>query len=188
MLKQQIKEFDIPVVDIFQPFSDIKYLIEHTRNLKNAEGFVVSFRDGHKVKIKADEYVRIHKTMDLIKFDRNIVDLIVNENIDDVVGMLPPEEAIKVKDFEKRFWKSFNDTEKMLYDIYREAGSMYNYDKKMIALEYIPMYLKNNKSIAQFLFGQLDGKNLRELLLTYIKKHLTSNTKWEECAKFLKLE
>jgi RNA ligase len=184
MLLNKIKELEIPVVRIVEPFSNIQILLEYTKNLKNAEGFIIAFDDGHKLKCKADEYVRIHKTLDNIRFDRNIVDLILNDQIDDVKGLLPENEVEKIKNFEIKFWNAFNATEKQLYGLYREAGTSYNYDRKMIATEYIPKYIKN-KSYASFIFSQLDGKNLRTLLIDYIKKNITTNVKWDECAKFL---
>jgi RNA ligase len=184
MLLDKIREFDIPVVDIFPAFADVETLLEYTKNLKNVEGFIVSFEDGHKLKIKADEYVRIHKTKDMIQFDRNIVDLIINENIDDVIPMLPETDVKKIRDFEARFWKAFFKMEKTLYGLYREAGTSYDYDKKRIATEYIPKYLKD-KSYSSFIFGQIDGKNLREMLTNHITKSISSNVKWEQCAKWL---
>jgi len=184
MLLDKIKEYNIPVVETHQAFDDIHSLIEHTKHLKNAEGFIISFPDGHKLKIKADEYVRIHKTKDMIQFDRNIVDLIINENIDDVIPMLPETDVNRIRDFEKRFWKAFLDTEKKLYGLYREAGTSYDYDKKRIATEYIPKYIKD-KTYSSFIFSQIDGKDLRNMLLKHIEKNITTNVKWDQCAKWL---
>lgn len=158
--------------------------IAKVRQDTNREGDIVRFYDGHMFKSKNDWYVRIHKTMDRIRFDRNIVDLILNEQIDDVKGLLPEHEVQKIKDFEKKFWESFDITEKTLLGIYREAGTSYGYDRKLIATEYIPKYVKN-KMYCSFIFGQLDGKNLRNMLLDYIKKNINTNVKWEECSKFL---
>ena len=79
MLLNKISDLQIPIVDVIQSFDDVKDLIAFTRELKDAEGFVVSFSNGHKIKVKADHYVRIHKTKDLIRTDRNIADIIVNE-------------------------------------------------------------------------------------------------------------
>jgi RNA ligase len=49
------------------------------------EGDIIRFVDGHMLKVKNDWYVRIHKTVERIVFDRNIVNLIINEEVDDVV-------------------------------------------------------------------------------------------------------
>ena len=183
MLLDKIREFDIPVVNAIKPFNSLDELIAYTRNLEDAEGFVVAFDDGHRVKIKADQYVRIHKTVDRIVFDRNIVNLIVNEEVDDVVPMLPQVQADRVRGFELRFWDAFKSTEDALMLLYLEAKNDYGNDRKRIALEFVPTL--QNKADAQFIFRMLDGHDLRELLLAHIEKNITTNVKWDECARWL---
>lgn len=183
MLLEKIRELDIPIVDVVEPFDNINSLVEYTRNLKNAEGFIISFYDGHKIKIKADEYVRLHKTIDRVKFDRNIVDLIINENVDDVVPMLPESEAEKVHKFEERFWTAFKQKENRLYGLRINAQQSYNDDRKRIALEMVPHL--ENKADSGFVFKMLDGHDLRELMLQHIEKNISTNVKWESCAKWM---
>lgn len=52
------------------------------------EGVVVRFDTGAMVKIKADEYVRKHRTKDLVSSEKGIVGLIVDNNIDDILPQL----------------------------------------------------------------------------------------------------
>lgn len=186
MLLQKIKEFDIPVVKVFEPFNDIKSLISYTRNLTDAEGFIIAFGNGHKLKIKADEYVRIHKTMDRIRFDRNIVALILHEEVDDVIGLLPENEVKKVRDFETKFWKAFRIKESKLLALNGTVFLNYQADPKRVALEFIP--LLENKADSSFIFRMINGHNARDLLLDHVKKNINTNTKWEECALFLGIE
>lgn len=183
MLLDKIKEFDIPVVDVIKPFDNLDSLIEYTRNLKDAEGFIVAFADGHKLKIKADEYVRVHKALDRVRFDRNIVDLIINENIDDVVPLMPQHEIDRIRDFETRFWCAFKQKENRLMGQRMSAFQTYQDDRKRIALEMVP-YLRD-KSDSGFIFKMLDGHDLRELMIEHIRKNISSNTKWDQCAIWL---
>lgn len=183
MLLEKIREFDIPTVDVLEPFDDILSLVEYTRNLKGAEGFIVAFEDGHKVKIKADEYVRVHKCIDRIMFDRNIVNLIINEEVDDVMPMLPQVQADRIRDFENRFWRAFKQKENRLLGQRMNASQTYEDDRKRIALEMVPHL--ENKADAQFIFRMLDGGNIRDLLLQHVEKNITTNVKWEACAKWL---
>ena len=53
--------------------------IETLRQRDDIEGVVVTFNDGHRVKIKTDFYVRLHKVKDAINSERKIVDLILNQ-------------------------------------------------------------------------------------------------------------
>lgn len=157
--------------------------IARAREMEGREGDIIRFVDGHMLKIKNDWYVRIHKTMDNIRFDRHIVDLILNEELDDAVAMLPEKEHARVKDFERRFWTAFNDTERKLEALIKTANTVYQGDRKRVALEFVPKLERADSG--QFIFGALVGKNLREMMLANVKKYLTSNARWDECAEWL---
>ena len=157
--------------------------VARQRGAEGREGDIIRFSDGHMLKVKNDWYVRIHKTVDRIVFDRNIVNLIINEEVDDVLPMLPQVQADRVRDFELRFWDAFGKTEKTLAMLYLEAVRGYDSDRKRIALEFVPTL--QNKADAQFIFRMLDGHDLRELLLAHIEKNITTNVKWEACAEWM---
>ena len=182
MLLEKIREFDIPTVDVIRPFENALSLVEFTRGLENVEGFVVAFEDGHRRKIKADQYVRIHKTVDRIVFDRNIVALILNEEMDDVMPMLPVIQANRVRNFKIRFWEAFKEKERYLAMMDEHVSSNY-FSRKDVAVEFIPTL--RDKNDAQFVFRMLDGHGPRELLLDHVRKNIASNVKWEECARWM---
>lgn len=155
--------------------------IERQRGAEGREGDIIRFADGHMVKVKNDWYVRIHKTVERIVFDRNIVNLIINEEVDDVVPMLPQVQADRVRKFERHFWASFEGTEmrlRTLFNMAQEHG-----DRKTIATEFVPKL--SNKTDAGFIFRMLDGYNIRELMLQHVEKNTVSNVKWDECAAWM---
>ena len=162
---------------------NISDYVARQRGAEGREGDIIRFADGHMCKIKNDWYVRIHKTVDRIVFDRNIVDLIVNEEVDDVMPMLPVIQANRVRNFEIRFWNAFKQKENRLYGLRIAAQQNYEDDRKRIALEMVPTL--ENKTDAQFIFRMLDGSDIRELLLDHVRKSISSNTKWDECAKWM---
>jgi len=157
--------------------------IDRQREAEGREGDIIRFADGHMLKVKNDWYVRIHKTIDRVKFDRNIVDLIINEDVDDVIPMLPQEQVTRIRDFETRFWRAFKQRENRLYGLRVAAQQSYEDDRKRIALEFVPTL--EHKSDASFIFRMLDGHDLRDLLLQHIEKNISSNVKWEACAKWM---
>jgi len=157
--------------------------IDRQRGKEGREGDIIRFADGHMLKVKNDWYVRIHKTIDRIVFDRNIVNLIINEEVDDVIPMLPVVQANRVRNFETRFWDAFKSTEDALMLLYLEAKNDYGNDRKRIALEMVPTL--QNKEDAAFIFRMLDGSNIRDLLLDHVRKNISSNTKWDVCAKWM---
>jgi RNA ligase len=157
--------------------------IARQRGAEGREGDIIRFADGHMLKVKNDWYVRIHKTIDRITFDRNIVDLIINEEVDDVIPMLPTVQVERIRNFETRFWAAFKVKEDMLLADRNICSQLYEDDRKRIALEYIPAL--PNKADAQFVFRMLDGSSIRDLLLEHVRKSISTNTKWEQTATWL---
>ena len=147
------------------------------------EGDIIRFAGGHMLKIKNDWYVRIHKALDRVRFDRNIVALILHEEMDDVVPLMPADVVRRVRQFEIDFWNAFSTKQNRLYGLRIAASQSYGDDRKRIALEFIPTL--ERKEDAQFIFRMLDGHDLRELLLDHIEKNIGSNTKWDACAEWL---
>jgi RNA ligase len=157
--------------------------IARQRELEGREGVIVRFNDGHMFKGKNDWYVRIHKTIDRITFDRNIVDIIINEQIDDVAPLLPAVQLDRVRDFETRFWEAFGLKERYIRSRFDEAVLHYGNDRKAIATQYIPNL--EDKGVAPFIFRMLDGHNCRDLLLDHVRKNITTNVRWDACAEWL---
>lgn len=147
------------------------------------EGDIIRFADGHMLKIKNDWYVRIHKALDRVRFDRNIVALILHEEMDDVVPLMPADVVRRVRQFEIDFWNAFSTKQNRLYGLRIAASQSYDDDRKRIALEFIPTL--ERKEDAQFIFRMLDGHDLREMMLAHIEKCISSNTKWDACAEWM---
>lgn len=175
---EKIREFDIPTVGVMEPFNNIHSLMEYTRVLKGKEGFVVAFSDGHKVKIKAEEYVSIHRTKELLSNDRYILEMIVNNTVDDAIPLLEDEDRLKLHSY----WDWWSDAvankrnrlEQVINKIYSTEG-FYNeglVDRKKVALEVIPTLAKDD---AQFIFGFFDGRDMGEMLLAKAKKSIGTN-------------
>jgi hypothetical protein len=120
--------------------------------------------------------------VDRIVFDRNIVALILNEEMDDVMPMLPVIQANRVRNFEIRFWEAFKEKEHYLAMMDEHVSSNY-FSRKDVATVFVPTL--KNKADAQFVFRMLDGHSPRELLLDHVRKNIVSNVKWDECAALL---
>ena len=151
--------------------------ITRAREMQGREGDIIRFADGHMLKIKTDEYVRIHKTKDIVRVDRNIVELVVNEQLDDVLPLLDTADLERVRTVERAFWAAFANCEGRLEGLDMLARSIYGGDKKRIALEMVPNLI--NGQDASFIFRMLDGKSIRSLLLEHCKKSIGSTPKYD---------
>lgn len=163
---------------------DLKTYLENARELTDREGDIIRFSDGHMLKIKNDWYVRIHKTMDAIRFDRNIIALILNEEIDDVIGMLPEEEQVRCRKLEEWLWNALDNTVDRIETYLCDARKYET--RKDVATKFVPTL--TDKRAVGIMFKVLDGKGSSyQLVLDQIHNSLGSNVKWDECEKWLNM-
>jgi RNA ligase len=148
------------------------------------EGDIIRFANGHMVKVKNDWYVQIHKTKDIVRVDRNIIELVLNETIDDTRAMLDPSDLVRVDEVEAGFWAAFENAEGRLLGLEMLARTIYGADKKRIALEMVPNLI--NKQDGGFIFKLIDGYAIRDLLLDHCKKNIGSTPKYEALMEWMK--
>jgi RNA ligase len=161
--------------------------IDRQRGAEGREGDIIRFADGHMVKVKNDWYVRIHKTVDRIVFDRNIVALILNEEIDDVMPMLPVVQANRVRNFEILFADRLH-TLIAGYDRYWNTVVASGLDRKRYAQEWMPTIKDNDPFAVAYVFGRFSGRDGRQMILDHIEKSITTNVRWDECAKWMGMD
>jgi RNA ligase len=151
----------------------MKHLIDSVRDKEGIEGYVLRFDDGHMIKIKGDWYVRIHKIKDAILHEKNLLDLIINEKIDDAKPFMLELDRERVEEFEKKFWKGIDDTIYIYEDMFRRFQHTYK-DKKDFAIHCASTLNSLTKTI---MFSLWDGKNARELVLDMVRRNLGTQTK-----------
>jgi RNA ligase len=83
-------------------YSKLKLLVEN-----NQEGFVIRFKNGFKMKIKGDEYCRLHRILTNVS-NRNIWEyLSTNQSMDEIIDKVPDEfynwVRNTINDFENQF-------------------------------------------------------------------------------------
>lgn len=120
----------------------------------NEEGFVVRFQNGLRMKIKGEEYVRLHRIVTNIS-SRNIWEHLKDEKpLDDILDRVPDEFYNWVKDTVKDFVVRFDNIEKDHREIFNEIVNKVGLnDRKAFALE--ARQYKNHG----ILFSMLTGRN-----------------------------
>lgn len=154
------------------------------RGETNREGDIIRFSDGHMLKVKNDWYVRIHKTKDIVRVDRNIVALIVNEELDDILPLLDAPDFARVMQVENAFWNDFDNVQGRLEGLDLLARTIYGGDKKRVALEMVPNLI--NKGDGAFIFKMLDGKSVRDMLIEQVRKCVGNTTRYDEMVEWMK--
>lgn len=158
--------------------------IARARLMEGREGDIIRFADGHMLKIKNDWYVRIHKTVDRVRFDRHIVELILHEELDDVLPMLPQHEADRIHKFAAQFAQCLS-ARIAGYERYWNTVVASGLDRKRYAQEWMPTIKHNDGFAPQYVFGRFQDRDGREMILQHIEKQLSTNVKWDECARWM---
>lgn len=178
MIQNLIREYNIPVVEQHGSVEDPKAFMQYVHELKNAEGFVIRWADGHRVKIKAHEYLQIHKAKEAILQDRNIVELILEEHLDDVKAHLPAEDRDRLTQFESQFNLAVADA---VYVLANELQWIRddNIDRKTFALEHAGKYDQHMRALIFKNFEELSHEKYWTDVRNTIRNNLTKTVKYE---------
>ena len=169
------ENFGIPVVKaIAGDETDLAKIVDHIRKWDDDEGVVIRFDDGHMVKVKADEYILRHRSKEQINSEKNIIQVILNDAVDDMIPLLTEDDASRLRKFQSEFWSAVDEVAQDLTSIFEGGDKIYP-DKKEFAVEFVNrMLLPIHRP---FMFGMKQGKECKQLLIDSIEKSLSSQTK-----------
>ena len=169
--------YNIDLVKIYAGTTDnMEHLIAETRAMEDAEGWIIRFDDGHMLKIKGDWYVRIHKTKDNLLWEKNLIELMINERLDDTKPYMLDDDIRRVEQFETEFWIGINDAVNR-YERYFQTVLGSGLDRKEFAQRWMPTVKDYDPFAPAFVFSRFDGKDPRELIINHIKKNCGTQTK-----------
>lgn len=169
----------IPVVKALAGLAvqDINLFVKQVREWDDGEGIVLRFDSGHMVKVKADEYVLRHKSKEQISQEKNVLQTILSDSVDDVVPLLTPDDATRLKAFQNAFWLSVDDLASEMADMYNAGNTMYP-EKKDFATQYVQRMILPIH--APIMYAMKGGKGSRATIIDMISKSLTTQTKIEQ--------
>ncbi len=171
------KKFNIPVVKAYAgTAANMQHLMDETKASEGIEGWIIRFDDGHMLKIKGEWYLRIHKTKDNLQFEKNVVDLLINEKMDDAKAFMMQEDRERVDQFEAEFWEGVAAAVKR-YENYFLMVQKAGLDRKRFALEWMPTVKTNDPFAPTYVFARFNGKDPRELIVEEIRKNTGTQTK-----------
>lgn len=179
VMKNYATAWGIPIVKAVDGLSvqNIELFVKQVREWDDGEGVVLRFDTGHMVKVKADDYVLRHKSKDAINQEKNVIETILDDAVDDLVPLLTSEDAERVKAFQNAFWASVTDLCIDMDHLFNMGNKKYP-DKKDFAVEYVqketlPIY-------APIMYGMKNGKGSKQIIVDMIRKSLTTQTKVDE--------
>jgi RNA ligase len=174
LLEAYGRNHNIPVVKSYD--FKAENILEVVRAMEDAEGVVVRFFDGHMLKVKADWYVLRHKSKDAITREKNVLDYIVNERVDDVLPFLEAADQAQLMKFQDTFWKGVNALA-ATYEAYLKDLRL---DRKEWAMTELPEMRKADPHVGSVVFGWYDGRDVKETLVNIIRKNIGTQAKINE--------
>jgi hypothetical protein len=149
--------------DGIEDYSTLKSLIKD-----NEEGFVVRFSNGHRMKIKGEEYVRLHKIMTNLSTTAVWEVLSSGGEIEDILVNVPDEFYKKIKSYVNSLHEEFNSVRKEVEDLYYtyyHSEDHLSHSRKDFAL----WTLEKPKHLQPILFKMFDGKEYFSYIWKIIK-------------------
>jgi T4 RnlA family RNA ligase len=174
----EISEFwNIPLVFSdpirFAHTYDLTKWLEVVGEIENTEGYVIRFNDGRMLKVKTNWYKRLHKAKEGLVHEKNIVEMIVREQLDDLKDALQAEDLAQLEKFETAFIQGLLSVEVDIWDGIWKIKEMCS-TKKDFALS-----MFNVPPYASIIFRMWDKprEELMPLLKQCILSHVSSQSK-----------
>jgi RNA ligase len=162
-----IHESDVVKTEQHFNFSDELYKSLKKKNETNKEGFVLRFQPGNfRMKIKFEEYVRLHKIMTNLSTTAVWEVLSNGGNMDELLKDVPDEFYGKIKEYEDELKFMFNSLSNDYSIHFRDIQNMMDKvggDRKNFA------NVAKQYKYPSLLFGMLDGKDVSPIIWKIVK-------------------
>lgn len=161
-----ISNIGLNVVKKYNGISDYKSLKSLIKD--NEEGYVVRFSNGDRMKIKGEEYLRLHKIMTNVSTTSVWEMLSTGQDVTELLKDVPDEFFDRIKSYVKELrYQKMSITERAgkLFDSYYES---YNGDLPEKA-KYAQWVLKMEKHLQPILFKMYDKKEYDSYVWKLIK-------------------
>lgn len=151
-----LKNIGFPMVQKYDGLNDLYQL--KALAFDNKEGFVVKFSNDYRLKVKFEEYVRIHRIVTQVSTINIWENLMTNQSLVELLEKVPDEFYQWVKTTIAELQKEYKAIENIAKSEYKELAT-----RKETAL-----YFQTCK-YPKILFSMLDGKDYSETIWRYIR-------------------
>lgn len=116
---------------------NIRVFMDEAMDLEGSEGYIIRFDNGHMLKVKGLWYCQLHNTLDQLRFEKDVIRLVLDDKLDDAKPFLPPD-LVKCADlFAQDLFRGIASQGERLYWIAQAAYDNLNGSKKRFAMEVV---------------------------------------------------
>lgn len=149
-------DFGMPLVKKFDGIKDISKLREIKDTIN--EGFVIKFQNGFRVKLKFEEYVRLHRIITSVNSKMIWEHLKDNKPLDDILDRVPDE-----------FFKWVKDTVSDLKNKYEKIEDIAKSEFKVLEDRKMTAEYFKNCTYPAILFRILDNRDYSDIIWKLLK-------------------
>lgn len=148
---------------------NIQAFMKEAHDVEGEEGYIIEFLDGHKVKVKGAWYCQLHKTLDHLRHEKDVIRLILDEKLDDAKPFLPEDLVKASDDFAKQIFTNINKHASDMFWEVQAAHDNFNGSKKKFAEV---VNASKNKAQTGYMTAMFKIWDYLEEGETYAKTHL----------------
>ena len=158
-----MKYSNFEIVKKYNRFTNVHSLKEKQED--NKEGYVVKWPNGFRIKVKFDEYVRLHKLISGGN-ERRIWDILQSgDNLDELLNCVPDEFYQFVKKTKEDLEHQFNTLQNDARKIYRDVRKLETRKEQALYIFRQP----NGQTLSNIVFAMLDTKDHKSIIWKIIK-------------------
>ena len=166
-IRNMINNVGFRVVKKYDGISDYSSLKEMVND--NEEGFVVRFSNGSRMKVKGEEYIRLHKILTNISTTTVWEVLATDGDMNEMLRDVPDEFYKKIKDYQTRLENNYIKVKSIADDLFKnllEKNGGQTPERKLYA-----EWVKNQKPsyVHSLLFRLYDGRENKDIIWKLIK-------------------
>ena len=141
------------------------------REWVDREGVVLVWDSGYRVKCKADDYLLKHKTKDQLSQEKNVLEFVIDDKVDDLAGILDSDDFNRVKVYKNGVLDRIQEKALMIHGLVDDLSHLERRDVAKFVTQ-------NLEKPEQSCFWQAyGGKDPRVAICELVKKNLTSQTR-----------
>lgn len=119
-----------------QELISIDVLLNLKTTMRAIEGWVITFEDGMKAKIKTDEYLALHGLFTNVTRENVLIEIILNDEIDDVIGRAQGEKLDFILEITEKVQHKFNHLVQEYKELRRKYFQDFEEDRKKFAMKH----------------------------------------------------